>query len=109
MDDIYLKYRKEREGIEYILVEGAFATFKPLKEHLYLEDLYCIPELRDSGIIHDLVNKVEDIAKKAGYKKILGSVDVSTKNAEANLVSCIKHGYKILKLDNSLIWLEKEI
>lgn len=109
MDDLYLKYRKEREGIEYILVDGAFATFKPLKDHLYFEDIYCIPELRDSGIIKDLTNKVEDIAKKSGYSKLLGSVDISTKNAERNLVSCIKHGYKIIKLDGSVIWLQKEI
>lgn len=109
MDDLYLKYRKEREGIEYIVVEGAFITFKGFGDYCYIEDLYCIPELRDSGIIKDLVNKVEDIAKKAGYEKLLGSVDINAKNAELNLKSCFNHGYRILKLEGSMIWLHKEI
>ena len=109
MDDIYLKYRKEREGIEYILVEGAFAVFKDAGDYCYLEDIYCIDALRGSKISYELAQKVEDIAKKAGYKKMLGSVDIQAKNPEISLKACFNQGYKILKLDGSIIWLHKEI
>lgn len=109
MDDLYLKYRKEREGIDYIHVEGAFATYKYVQDFCYLEDIYCIPELRDSGISHELANKVEEEAKSKGYKKMLGSVDINTNMPERSLRACFNHGYKILKLEGSVIWLHKEI
>jgi GNAT superfamily N-acetyltransferase len=109
MEDLYLKYRKEREGIEYIAVEGAFIVFKDAGDYCYIEDVYCIPELRQSGISYELAKKVEEMAKKAGYKKMLGSVNITANNPEIGLKACFNNGYKILKLEGSIIWLHKEI
>lgn len=109
MEDLFLKYKQERENVQYIQVEGAFITYKMLPEYVYIEDFYCIQELRGSGIVQELATKVEEIAKKAGYKKMLGSIVVGTAGAEKSLVNSLKHGYKLLKLDQTTIWIYKEI
>ena len=109
MNDLFLKYRQEREGIEYILEKNGFATYKFLKDFCYLEDIYVTPDARKKGIAYELSQKVEFIAKKEGYTKMLGSVDISAKNPEISLMACFSDGYKILKLDNNIIWLHKEI
>lgn len=109
MEDLFLKYKKERENVESIVVDGAFITYKFMPDFCYIEDVYCIEELRQSGISHELATKVEEIAKKAGYKKMLGSVDIAANNPEIGLRSCFNQGYKILKLQGSVIWLQKEL
>lgn len=109
MSDLFLQYKKERENVESIQVDGAFITYKWLQEYCYIEDVYCVPELRDSGISHELAEKVAEIARKKGYKKLLGSVDTSTPNPEQSLRACFNNGFKILKLDNKVIWLFKEL
>lgn len=109
MSDLFLAYKKERENVQNIQVDGAFITYKFLAEYCYIEDVYCVNELRTSGISYELATKVENLAKKAGYKKMLGSVDVRAKNPEYGLKMCLKHGYKILKLEGNIIWLSKEI
>jgi len=108
-NDLFLNYKKEREGIEYIKVNGAFITYKFLPEYCYIEDIYCEPHLRNSGLYHELSKQVETIAKEKGYKAMLGSVDVSMKNPEQSLRACFNDGYKILNLQGSVIWLRKEL
>jgi hypothetical protein len=107
--NIYLQYRQERENLQSIEVEGAFATYKFVNDYCYLEDVYAIPELRGSKISYELATMVEAAAKKAGYKKMLGSVDIAAANPEISLKACFTQGYKILKLEGSVIWLSKEI
>lgn len=109
MSDLFLQYKKERENVESIQVDGAFITYKWLQDYCYIEDVYCVPELRDSGIAHELAEKVAEKAKLRGYKKLLGSVDTSANNPEKSLKACFNDGFKILKLDNKVIWLVKEL
>lgn len=109
MQDLFLQYKKEREDVESIQVEGAFITFKMFPDHVYIEDVYCIPELRGSNIIYELAEKVEKAAKAADYKKMLVSVDIKANNPEIGLKSSFKNGYKIKSLQGSVIWLEKEL
>lgn len=72
-------------------------------------DVFCVKELRDSGIVYELASKVEALAKNSGYSKMLGSVDTKALSPEAGLQACFNQGYKILKVDGSVIWLQKEI
>lgn len=109
MSDLFLKYKKEREGVESISVEGAFITYKWLKDYCYIEDVYCVPELRKTGIAHELSKSVEKLAKENGYKKLLGSVDTTMTNPEQSLIACFNDGFKILNLQGNIIWLNKEI
>jgi len=109
MSDLFLKYKKEREGIEFIEADGAFITYKFLNDFCYIEDIYCEPQLRKTGLAHDLSKQVEKIASDKGFKKLLGSVDVSRSNPERSLIACFNDGFKILNLQGSVIWLQKEI
>jgi len=109
MSDLFLKYKKEREGAESISVDGAFITYKFLQDFCYVEDIYCEPHLRKTGLAHELSKQVEAIAKEKGFKKLLGSVDVSRANPERSLRACFNDGFKILNLQGSVIWLQKEI
>lgn len=107
--DLFLRYKQERENIQSIQVDGAFITYKLLPEYCYIEDFYVVPELRGSGLIYELASKVEQIAKEAGYKKMLGSVVIGTNGAEISLIGCLKHDYKLLKLEGNTIWLVKHL
>ena len=107
MSDLFLQYKKERENVESIQVDGAFITYKFLQDYCYIEDVYCVPELRTSGIAHELATKVEIIARENGFTKMLGSVDTNASCPEQSLKACFNNGYKILNLQGSVIWLHK--
>ena len=48
-------------------------------------------------------------AKERGFKKVLGSVCIATNNCERNLLIYLKSGWKIINIDKTLIYFEKEI
>ena len=106
---LYGKYVKEKEDRGIIEGKDFFLTYKFEEHWCYIVDIYVAPEARSSGLITKVSLKCEKIARKKGYTKMLGSVDISTKSPEIPAIGMMRHGYKFYKLVGSTIFFLKDL
>lgn len=111
---LYAQYLKERGNKNIIEDQYGFAVYSPYKEGIYLEDIYVEPALRKSGLAKELHDKVVEITKQLGLKKIYGSVVPSiNQKASTNPTEMVKwmfsQGYSLDECFNGIIILSKEV
>lgn len=111
---MWLEYLRERDpSLKVLEVKEGFATYKYLdlgnEKAVYIEDIYVLPEYRNQDIASRMSEMVQDEAKMDGCKYLLGTVCPSSNNATASLKVLLAHGMTLLKSENDLIWMYKEI
>ncbi len=106
---LYGKYIEEKEDRHIIEGDDYFLTYKFEQDWCYIVDIYVTPNKRKKGLITKISLQCEDIARKKGYTKMLGSIDISTHNPEVPAIAMINHGYKFFKLVGSVIYLIKDL
>lgn len=91
-------------------IEHGFAIYKDVdKDFGYLQDMYVLPDKRQQGEGWKLLDKVVDIAKKSNKKALLTTTDTASNGATDSARIILRAGFKILKLENTLIWYILEI
>lgn len=106
----FVAYQWEREGIHVIEHDHAFALVKPLNDQeLYLQDVYVEPDQRSKMAMKRLYDDIVQYAQGQGYLFLVTTHDVATKNVEIGLQNTLRYGFKILRLDGSVIVCVKEL
>ena len=108
---LYGEYIKERLNKSIIEDEHGFATYFPAfnNEYMYIEDLYVKPIYRKKAKASAYADKVAEIARKKGIRKLLGSVDLNANAATESMKVLLAYGFSLLDIKGSLIYLSKEI
>lgn len=106
---LYAEYIKENLGKETVESEIGFLTFYEVKDGMYIEDIYVIPEMRKGGAAAKMADKVAEIAKARGLKKLIGSVRPSAKNSTDSLKVLLSYGFKLESSINDGIIFGKEL
>jgi GNAT superfamily N-acetyltransferase len=112
MSNLYKQYIKEREDLETVEYPYGFFTYKndlSDPEALFISDLYIIPELRRNKLGTSIGNDMVDLAKSMNLKRIRACVDMSTNKWEESLDAIQSHGYKMECIQDTIIYLIKEI
>ncbi len=109
MPSNFASYKKEREGVETVEDQHGFATYKFVEDGVYIEDLYVVPEKRESKLASKYADKVVAIAREKGYTKLFGSVCYSDPNATTNLHVLLGYGFNLLHGNKDMIYFVKEI
>ena len=105
---LYGQYIKEIFNRDEIEKEHGFATYEIKGKYCYIIDVYVVPEKRESGYATELVEDVEDMAKKSGCEYMITTADI--KNVQdRNLKLIQKFGYKTLRIDKKGIYFIKEL
>lgn len=108
--DLFEQYVLEREGGILLKHEHGFAIYKDYNDTLaYLQDVYVEPEHRRKGIAKQLLRQAIDIAKKSNKTALLTTTDVGANNAQKSVMTILKSNFKILKLENTVIWYIMEL
>jgi GNAT superfamily N-acetyltransferase len=106
----YASYIYEREGKSMLETEHGFATYWfPNNDVCYLEDLFVLPDHRKSNVATDLANQICEIAKSKGCKRLLGSINLNTKNPTRNMKVFLAYGMQLTSCDNNMIYLTKDL
>lgn len=107
MSSLYGQYILEREG--KLIVEDAdgFASFAIFNEDCYLENIYVVPEKRRSGHASILADRVSEIAKNKGCKRLIGSVRPSANGSTESMKALLAYGFKLLSASQDAIFFEK--
>lgn len=108
---LFGKYIKERSNKSIIEDEHGFATYFTAynNEYMYIEDLYVLPEFRKKDKASAYADKIAEIAREKGIKKLLGSVDITLESSTTSMKVLFGYGFKLLDIKGQLIYLEKEI
>jgi ribosomal protein S18 acetylase RimI-like enzyme len=106
---MYKAYLEEREGKRFIEVEHGFVVYQFVDKWCYICDIYVEPEHRKSHVASKLADKVASVAREAGYEWLMGSVDVRAPGASVSLLSQLRYGFKLLRNDGQMIYLDKFI
>lgn len=107
---LYAEYIKEREDTNLLQLEHAFATYKKINnETYYIIDVYVEKGFRRDGLATKLSAAIEEIAKKDGATKLLGSVDLSRNGATESMQAILSNGFKFSHTNGNGLFFIKEI
>lgn len=88
-------YLKERQGVDSIIREEGFATYKINGEECYIQDIFVYPDYRKKGIAAEMADDIARIAISQGCKYMTGSVDTTAKGAHESVLVLFAYGFKI--------------
>lgn len=108
-DSLYGKYIAEREGKYIIERAEGFATYSFLPTGVYIENIYVLPEFRQSKIASTMADEIAQNAKKWGLSKMFGSVRPSAKGSTESLKVLLSYGMQLDSATNDAIFFVKEI
>lgn len=106
---LYAQYIKEREGKHILENEHGYATYMISGQECYIEDIYVVPEMRKSGVGAALADAITVEAKERGCKWLLGSVIPVANGSTTSLKVLLAYGFRLLKSEQNLIVMVKEI
>lgn len=108
-DSLFAAYFRELAGEETIFVDYGFVLFREEADHIYIKDIYVVPDKRHTKLGLELLAAVENIARKIGKPKIVGSVVPSYKDSNKRVAGMLKIGFKVLEAQDDIIFFIKEI
>lgn len=106
---LYAQYIEERANKYILETEIGFATFSYGPEHVYLEDVYIVPEHRNLKNASKFADEVALIAKEQGKKQLISSVCPQANGSTTSLKVLLGYGFELLNSDNNLIYFVKDI
>ena len=106
---MYSNYLKERTDKEVLETEQGFAVYSFTQDAVYIEDIFVDKDFRHSNVASDIADKISEIAKSKGFKKMLGSICPSTKNSTEGLKVLLAYGFKLDSSTNNFILFAKDL
>lgn len=105
----YAQYIHDREGFDIIENVMGFATYKITGEECYVRDIYVEKQYRKDGVASRLCDKIKDIAKIAGCKWLVGSVQPSMPDSTDSLKVVLAYGFSLASVQPDFIILKMEL
>lgn len=109
MPSIYAQYAKERAGRDTLEDSFGFATYTIYKDHVYIEDVFVLPEHRKSGKCGGYVMEICKRALEVGVNKVVTSVSPVAVGSTESLKTVLALGFSLLSSTNELIYFSKRI
>lgn len=102
------KYLEDSEGRGFLTY--AYDSIPGLDfPHVYIVDLFVVPEHRKHGIAASMADKVADEARKTGRRIMFGSVCKHAKTKDASEKVLKAYGMTKYSEDEDMLWFVKEI
>lgn len=108
---MYNAYVKEKESLETLTTEAGFAAYNINKVAKILDigDFYIKPEFRNGLKSTELFNKVKDLARENGLKKITCCVITQHNKPEESLYVVLRHKFKFSHIMDGVIYFYQNI
>ncbi len=110
MSSLYSKYIKEREDKRIVELAHGFATYKFFDNgECYLQDIYVLPDFRQTGLAKEMADEVVRRAKEHSCHTLIGSVCIDDVHATRNMQVFLTYGMKLHKIIGTLVFLKKDL
>jgi ribosomal protein S18 acetylase RimI-like enzyme len=98
------QYLKELKGLDVFETEDGFILYKIKDEHLYVRDIYVLPEKRKKGVAAKMADELAEIIKVShGCTVMLGDVEPSNQNATDSIKVLLAYGMTVLEANDDEI------
>lgn len=77
--------------------------------HIFIEDLYVVPDMRKSHIATTMADRVAGIAKERGIIKMIGAVRLGRDGADTRLEVLKRYGMRLLAAQDQIIFVIKDL
>ena len=109
MKSLYAQYLEEKTDRKILESEHGFVTYEITGEVCYIADIFTVREERLGGLAIQMCMQVGQIAKAAGCKVVIGTVQVENKKATEGLKACLAMGMTLQKAENGTVYLIREL
>ena len=111
MASLFAQYVKERENAEVLETDKGFAKYHLKPDHVYIEDIFVLPEFRKDGLAKEMANEIAKIAKEHGLSRMVGSVCLNAKGATASANVLLAYGMRLagIEQESGMIYFVKEL
>lgn len=107
---LYSDYFKERENKEVLETENGFAIYKIFNNgECYLQDIYVVPDKRQTGLGTEMADKIVEIAKKQGCHTLIGSVCIDANEASKSMKVLLAYNMNVSQIAGNMIFFRKNI
>src|SRR4051812_37364023 len=106
---LYAQYIQERDNKHIVEDERGFATYFCINDGIYIEDIFVDKEHRHLGIAASYADKIANIARESGYKKLYGSVVPAKSSSTTSLKVLLAYGFSLSHCDQNIIYMVKEL
>lgn len=105
----YAMYIMERESSFLIEKDYGWASYGFVSDYCEVRDMWIDPDFRVQGKGTELLEEIIKEAQSNGYKNLLTRVVTSTNGADASLRAQLAYGFTLVKAQEDIIFLGKEI
>lgn len=108
---LYGQYINETLGKHIVEDENGYATYYiiPGTKVCYIEDIYVVPEMRQSKQATRYEQQIIEWAKANECGELLGSVNTKISTPERSFLMLLHSGYKFSHIDGITVYFIKEI
>lgn len=106
---LYRAYLKERENAELLERPWGWCSYRVEADHVYLIDIYVLPQYRQHGKGTELLVAVEGVTREVGRPAVLGSIATNVPGADRMYAIMFGLGFKIHSSDKDIIYMIKEL
>jgi GNAT superfamily N-acetyltransferase len=105
--NLYKQYLSEINGNRNtVFDDNYFINYAICGDELFIEDMYVVPSLRGSGFATKVLTDLYEIGKINGCKVITST---SKQDRIEAIRFQLKNGFKILKIDNDVLYFVREL
>jgi|SRR5665213_848726 len=102
-------YLKEREDFDVISRDEGFADYRINGDECYIRSIFVFPDYRKKGIASEMADDIARIALSKGCKRLIGSVDTTTKNAHNSALVLLAYGFKLHSAVHGGVFFRKDL
>lgn len=106
---LYAQYVSERLGKDVLENEHGFCTCIVMNDRFYLEEIFVRKESRRAGHAQKLADEAVAWAKRMGYKKVIGSVNLKARGYLYSMKLLEIYGFKLFEANQNMLFFEKDI
>lgn len=108
---MFNKYADEKGfGPRIFYIPGSgFATYHLNGNECYIEEIYVLPEKRNSNEATKIANYISEIAKENGSSILTGSVNLRANGKEASMKVLLAYGMSPVATNGDMVYFSKGI
>ena len=112
---MYARYIRETQNKEMLETPHGFLTYGfncvpgVTELHVYVVDIYVIPEMRKTYAATSMVDAVVEIAKERGCKLLFGTVNAKSSDPNRSLSFLRAYGFRLCSIATDTLWMVKDI
>ena len=107
----WAEYIKELYGKYMLEYPEGFATYYiiPGTKVCYIEDIYVVPEARETDVGTRFEKEISEWAKTQDCTELMGSVNLGISNPERSIAVLIARGFKLTSSSATMLYFKKHL